>query len=90
LSEKDFGILTLREFDLLYKRYAAAQKVQQMRFGMVTAAIYNTLRSKKSDKVFSAMDFVGGKERRKKQTESEMLSIVKKMDAFFNKKRIKE
>ena len=83
LSSDEVGRLTLKEFDALSRRKASRDDLESIRFGMIAAAVYNTMRRKKSDKVFKATDFIGKK--KAVQSEKEMLNIVKVMDKFCNR-----
>ena len=83
LSSDEFGRLTLREFDALVRRKSSRDDLESLRFGMIAAAVYNTMRRKKSDKVFKATDFIGKK--KSIQSEKEMINIVKIMDKFCNR-----
>lgn len=55
--------MTLPLFNALQQRHRDAEQRKDFRAGMMTAAIYNSTRSKKTDKLWNWTDFYGAPEK---------------------------
>jgi len=55
---------------------------------MICATIYNSVRRKRSDRVWQPSDFIG--KERKIQSPEQMRSVVKMIHSFFNGKKDKK
>jgi len=58
-------------------------------FGAVTAAIYNTMRSKRSDRVWKPEDFFPGFYEKATQTTEEQIAIVEMLNYAFGGKDLR-
>lgn len=85
LAPDEAGLLTFKELYVLNRRNRKKEKRSTYRMGMVCAAIYNSVRRKRSDKVWQPKDFVG--KERKIQTPERMESVVRMMHHFLVGKR---
>lgn len=85
LTDAEFGRLTMKEFDVLLRRKVKRDENETLKFGMIAAAVYNTMRRKRTDKVFKATDFIS--KRRVQRTADEIFAKVKAINAFFNGSR---
>lgn len=62
--------MTPREFVALLERHSERERVWGLRFGLVAAAVNNTMRQKKSDRMWQATDFVPSEKPRQVSAET--------------------
>lgn len=79
LADDYFWNLTPLLFGMLSEQHRQRERRKDLRAGLVAAAVYNTARTKKTDKVWMPGDFFGEAKSNGVQTEHEMMLA---MDAW--------
>lgn len=85
LSPEESGSLTLKELDSLMGIVRDKVKRESHLTGLVCATIYNSVRRKRSDKIWKPTDFFG--KERKMQTPEQMKSIASMIHSFFKRSK---